>query len=1493
MEAEASRLLLERRRLARFGLQLGPRERMLLERLLYRLGWTMPKNYSRRVVVRNARRPFTTNDALVQHAAAAMDNPTDNVTLLAFADHLADSERDPELADAFHRWVSGQGVKELMPLIHPNHINGYLIRGPYQSENGRGAITAREGIYRDAPDVEMRQDRGRRWDDTANTYVEPPELPTFAKRHDETGWHVRVPDRSNRESLITRRKRGRLLSTLEVADALNKSSGPRALVHVIVGLRHFHPTGDRLTKGDRTVKFRRRAVVRYAKIDGHEPAHHLVAGFPIEYALRHLANDPKNPDDVRDLAWIALTGKNKLTGEANPDGIPSALWALNDALQEIDHPLAANKEGGYKWMSAADKILLDRHTHTALTELAADVRRSHNAHHWNRDWNYTPEGQAMRVAQALGKQKHHDRTVAQRNTLMLDRVRARVAELSPGVPPEHVDESIRRHAHRALHVWRIHHGLGAANPGERTVVNNEYAEDATRPLAKHDEEKEKKADDGVYQSIMNKKATRYAKRYRGLKKYTYWSIPAGWNSVGGRTQAATEVWEYRPKRSNGIWVWGGKKTPHSSTDAPHSVTRYPSLKDAEEALGQTVHHPGSGILGSPLTPQEVWAHTDGKEGEAPKPAEQDWRPSEAMPEDFYSASRKGARPRKYAEEAYNVLSVKGMTKVRHPRLGAIIRVSEYRPKKTGSGNWFWMAHRELSNHRDLASAFEKHGYVETDPQLKPLTPEEVWMHTSGAEGTPPKTPEQDWRPDSAMPEDFYSMSRVGVVVRYSHKSFQDAIGNDELDMTARGVYADWLEEHAPETATRTVLDRLRNHQGRLWVGMSPKGKVLAIPRLSKDILAKMAADNPWGVPDGTFYHSTSRNSKGKAHGVRASGKMQTWKRDPERFRVPWKFGLYDNGEFVPRNVYEWLVEDPTAEPVEYHDPNQMRRKYAKKQLTGTFIDALRRAKASNSNALKAAGEKIARQIGAWPTKTFSAVHDTPRGSTPGVAQVVYGRTTPEQVHALGAWVGLVGNLPGVAVFHSRPSGPDFLHRVRAEGSGLDLRERLSRAGITDRVLVPHSKGFDVLVPDRGGRLRRALQKYAEAHSVHLESSPGHFNTLGSTDQGQARDQFRKATMKRQGRPRKYMMGRTHADFLQKILADPHDRTAPLVYADWLEENGHTAVAEVLRRHVEQEAKNDPQAHKYVMTSFEPAPWTGYHVGDDGVANRLGQPHAFMPRFWHDKKRKIPSVGVNVLWPVLPGWYDQNRVFKGQPIHAGISVPYRHAHRLFSKMRDEGVHNADKAVEALESHFPELRGAKYSRRGRARKYMTGRQDLLNELQKPEYAAHMAGLDDPLQGLRGVAADHMDEQGREEEAKLLRTPGQHVVIHQGRVLPNYMERQVWGDGSHEQFVKPTHDRERSDDGPEYAGHHGFTYWFATYGMPQRIARSGGLENVGRKRVWWWNPADGEGLHPEDVARHHPEYERYQRTSEMGGEPVLMTPAEIAWMKHHAKTASFKRG
>ena len=75
------------------------------------------------------------------------------------------------------------------------------------------------------------------------------------------------------------------------------------------------------------------------------------------------------------------------------------------------------------------------------------------------------------------------------------------------------------------------------------------------------------------------------------------------------------------------------------------------------------------------------------------------------------------------------------------------------------------------------------------------------------------------------------------------------------------------------------------------------------------------------VPAHTEFHYTGRHECKRETGprggvtetitrVRRSGATQTWKRDPARFRVPVKYGLYESFEITERNAADFhLPED--------------------------------------------------------------------------------------------------------------------------------------------------------------------------------------------------------------------------------------------------------------------------------------------------------------------------------------------------------------------------------------------------------------------------------------------------------------------------------------------------------------------------------------------------------------------------------------------------------
>jgi len=52
-----------------------------------------------------------------------------------------------------------------------------------------------------------------------------------------------------------------------------------------------------------------------------------------------------------------------------------------------------------------------------------------------------------------------------------------------------------------------------------------------------------------------------------------------------------------------------------------------------------------------------------------------------------------------------------------------------------------------------------------------------------------------------------------------------------------------------------------------------------------------------------LYHVVNRNSKGKRQKWRVSGKPKTWKRYPEKVRVPIKHGLYHHDAIDELNLF--------------------------------------------------------------------------------------------------------------------------------------------------------------------------------------------------------------------------------------------------------------------------------------------------------------------------------------------------------------------------------------------------------------------------------------------------------------------------------------------------------------------------------------------------------------------------------------------------------------
>lgn len=914
---EVEFLLARQEELHRLRLALPPDQGMLLKRLLYRLGWTT--QYRRTQPLKMARRPPVPSNTLVDHAAAVLDDPLDNTAMMSLADHIQESGLHPELADNFLKWVSGEPVSVLYPQLGLSNpyiafVSNKRREGPWPDDApmGEKAIELRPVFKHQGEPLGIH-----------SVSAEGRKHPGFEHVYGIPGWRRIVYTENGPRG--GRPTRHRPYTSREVAHEVYTRGGLVSLLHAIIGARQFHPEKGGRPARSPSAKFRRRSLLpkKYAKIDGHEPAHHLIAGFPIEHALRHLANDSSNVDDVRNIALAILRG--------NTEG----LYALNDKLQEVNHPA----KDWYNWMSAADKVHYDHHTYNALSELAYVVRRSHNVSARDNTWAYTPEGQAMRVVQALGKQEGLDPLVKRRNKAALDQVRTRVGQLVPGLPQEMIDESIRRHAHRAWQHWR-----------ERRGIDN----------------------------------------------------------------------------------------------TPHTQQALGSIGDVDRS------HPA------------VEAHKNEK------------------------ATRYRRRP-----------------------------------------------------------------------------------------------------------------------IRFNrHSDFHRMMLDDPKDQTNHLVYADFLEENgntaAAEFIRRSVEARrngvLGNH-GVVYFNdpVTVHGEPLEEGRMSVDRVAVAVSSNE--VPQIALRVNTGIPNR----------RIATW-------YLPMDRDDPGKEEFLGRLAKEGVTIYRGHEGGYKHLSRQGKPQRYAKSHRGDFLDSLRRIQSSNQKALHMTADQVAKKLGLHPIKVFDALHDTPHGSTPGIAQAVYGPASPEQIHAAGAWIGLTSNIPGVSVFHPRPNGPDVLYRWSQEGSGLDLRTKMDRHGITERILIPNKKGFDVVIPDKGGRLSRNVQSYAKTHNVSLETSPGYFSAIGSLDQSRARDLFRKKIVKSEKMSRRYA----------KIVGDA-SKFAPQIRQD-IEEGSfesagsHDILADYLSDHGDPREhivrNRNPQAYMTAARSAKVDAWNAgpimrYQFPDRTHMQTIAFPHPTM------------------------------------------------------------------------------------------------------------------------------------------------------------------------------------------------------------------------------------------------------------------------------------------
>lgn len=1042
-EAEAAQLLLEERRLARFGLALGPVQAQRLKSLLLLLGWwggsgTMTTRMKR---VLSPRRYAAPDPAFVAQVRAESNNQAGSqgtFTSEVFADHLAD------LGIPGAEIVRAHGARGLgadRPRVRPStaHIGVEPVGRSMGANRARRAELGGDAIFL-APHP---------FTHTGDISLTPTDENGDVYPVVQVGRHIL----DNRLVIgINHVPRGETNIANGVTHWVYPTSwddfmhltrdfpswARKEIAARILRAGVMPPPTDPKTGKRRVLKFTRGTLPRkYAKVDGHVQAHPLVAGFPVEEALRHLANDPKNTEAIRAISKTALTGKD-INGD--PADVSASLWSLHDALHEAGHHMA---EGHYNWMSAADKVNTDAITHEAFRREAERWRQEDDnpvITGGRAAWLYSPEWAAHHINRARRAETSPDYGYGPDSpeAQALKRVREYVKKNKKDIPPEQIEESIKRHAYRArLRYLRTHVGVEgyhrdhtlrpldeprSRSSAERFGDNRNHAYDeekAARYKRKpkryaripgeaihpdvmalaveslthpHNEEivrafidrlQEEHPEAGIGESLsnwINSEASRtydpdrrissdlnWLNRTRHypttqtndrIEIHPTWQLPGdgSWEELHATVPRyirddETGQWERvinRPEgERRGRLVRRKRISPeqlarevasHGLDNLAHAVVgshyfspggggrpggkkysrprRYlkprndfiDALRRIRSSNQQALHKTATQLadkLG--LQPTKILnALHDTPHGSTPGIAQAIYGP--AVPEAVHQAAAwigLTANSPGVAVFHFREQGPDSIHRVRHVGSGMELRARLDR---------FGLRERVLIPHKKgfdvlipdkgsrMAPAVEQ--FAEATKSVP-----ETSRGFIAAVGSPDRSAARDkYRGEVVKGEHSLAMARKNRPVRYSHQAFQDQIGDNERDSNARAVYADWIEENEPHSATPDTLHRLRTYQGRMWVGLSPGGKVLAIPTVTKEWLA--------ANPSSLLWHRTSRNRKGQAHSVRQSGRLKTWKTRPDDFRVPWKFGLYENGEVTHNNAHEWLTEDPTSEPTD-------------------------------------------------------------------------------------------------------------------------------------------------------------------------------------------------------------------------------------------------------------------------------------------------------------------------------------------------------------------------------------------------------------------------------------------------------------------------------------------------------------------------------------------------------------------------------------------------
>ncbi len=843
-------------------------------------------------------------------------------------------------------------------------------------------------------------------------------------------------------------------------------------------------------------------------------AHPFVEGFPIETALRRLVNGNKSTPTVRDLAHTALV-----------QGNTEALWGLHDALEESGHPWA----NLYNWRAAADKLHLDRVTHEALRDEAERVRHGAGPHAL--PWTSSPERAAQVAAMQLAPR--HPASPYNGDPSTLARIRQGVRDRLPDVHQGQIDESIRRHAYRSIRTRNRLFGIKHDIRPDTVVLPDQPEIGALGRDLKNDPlvDTAPRSRPGSYlheHDYLNHKATRYARRRPDAE--TVSDRLRGILGAPGASKALADFLSRNPHipihpvalnllRTNRSPMWG---SVHPETGQVHILPQ--RVADAADRIGVHPYNMANWFNEAPalvdrLLPQHI--ANLGKDFVGYRPQAQ--LPGGGTVNEFSmvhpdTGAHLGIRPHGTSPESLHLrytpsgASTSLNAAVTPKGVGDLIGSS---PKPFRAPLTKWVA----SNYPKAVGLTGK-TVAAPSPAPAPTAPAPAAKLSRYAKPRPGPFANLRGHPLGQNPD----------VVRTLYRLWKSTPQMGEAGRPVRALVEGIMRDPWRGTRYSALRARLQDvghpygnfpewDQAAALIGRQKRVKD-AVDWLSRaKRIDTTGLGNPTNPDIGGIAERVAAQVGGDVKRRDVLDHFRTFRLNPRQGAIsPWAFEHQAKSFRRVGAIAEKPEERgqlPEAGVPE--GPFKFRRRRYAAPSNGTFLDALRRASSRQQKGLHEVAKTVVRKLGLAPAQVSPVVHDAPGRSTPGVATAVYGGWgNPEAVRSAASWLGLYTRSPGMGVFHVRPAGPDAIYRMRLFGAGNEIRARLDRSGIGQRLLIPHRRGFDVVVPDKGGGQYRAVRAFSEQQGVPMEMSRGHFQTIGASDPGDARAKFRGTIQRQEG-----------------------------------------------------------------------------------------------------------------------------------------------------------------------------------------------------------------------------------------------------------------------------------------------------------------------------------------------------------------------------------------